>query len=68
MPLTADELALIERTGALAREVVAPQAARWEREHGCTVYDTTTTVIWQMLKMLGGPLPPAADWGRWLTT
>jgi alkylation response protein AidB-like acyl-CoA dehydrogenase len=32
MTLTADELALIDRTAALAREVVAPQAARWERE------------------------------------
>jgi len=32
MTLTADELALIDRTSALAREVVAPQAARWERE------------------------------------
>ncbi len=47
--------------------VSTERAARWEREHGCTVYDTTTTVVWKMLRLLGGPLPPAADWGRWLT-
>jgi len=32
MPLTADESLLIERTIALARDVVVPNAARWERE------------------------------------
>ena len=32
MPLTADEASLIGRATALAREVVAPNAARWERE------------------------------------
>ena len=32
MPLTADETGLIERAAALARDVVAPSAARWERE------------------------------------
>ncbi|HUP07823.1 MAG TPA: acyl-CoA dehydrogenase family protein, partial [Caldimonas sp.] len=32
MQLTADETRLIERTAALARDVVAPHAARWERE------------------------------------
>jgi len=32
MPLTTDESALIARAAALARELVSPQAARWERE------------------------------------
>ena len=32
MRLTPEEADLIERTTALAREVVAPNAARWERE------------------------------------
>jgi alkylation response protein AidB-like acyl-CoA dehydrogenase len=32
MPLTPAEADLVERTTALAREVVAPNAARWERE------------------------------------
>ena len=32
MPLTDAEIALIEQTAALARDTVAPQAARWERE------------------------------------
>jgi alkylation response protein AidB-like acyl-CoA dehydrogenase len=32
MRLTPDEADLVERTTALAREVVAPNAARWERE------------------------------------
>ena len=32
MPLTAEETALISRAATLAREVVSPQAARWEHE------------------------------------
>ena len=32
MPLTTDESALIARAAALARDLVSPQAARWERE------------------------------------
>ena len=32
MPLTPNEAALIERAATLARELVAPNAARWERE------------------------------------
>jgi alkylation response protein AidB-like acyl-CoA dehydrogenase len=32
VPLTSDEAELVERAAALARQVVAPNAARWERE------------------------------------
>jgi alkylation response protein AidB-like acyl-CoA dehydrogenase len=32
MPITPDEAGLIERSATLARELVAPNAARWERE------------------------------------
>ncbi|RZS54993.1 aspartate/glutamate racemase family protein [Sphaerotilus mobilis] len=67
--------ALVAEVAASRPDAVVPyctnlvstdRAAGWERRHGCTVYDTTTTVVWKMLKLLDGPLPPAADWGRWL--
>jgi maleate isomerase len=39
-------------------------AEEWERRHGIPVYDTTTTVVWKMLRMCGVDTRQIAGWGR----
>jgi maleate isomerase len=38
----------------------------WEREHGVPVFDTVTTVVWDMLKLTGVDTRRLPGWGRLL--
>jgi|TARA_B100000678_G_scaffold252726_1_gene228848 maleate isomerase len=42
----------------------AQMAARWESQHGIPVFDTTTTVIWKLLRMTGHDTKGITGWGR----
>lgn len=42
----------------------AQMAARWESEHGIPVFDTTTTVVWKLLRMTGHDTKDVTGWGR----
>ncbi|MDQ7990475.1 MAG: Asp/Glu/hydantoin racemase [Candidatus Dactylopiibacterium sp.] len=41
----------------------AQLAARWEARHGVPVYDTTTTVVWKMLRLCGFDTAVIEGWG-----
>lgn len=38
-------------------------AAQWEQQYGIPVYDTTSTVVWKMLRMCGFATPVIDGWG-----
>jgi maleate isomerase len=42
----------------------AHRAEHWERLHGVPVFDTVTTVVWDMLKTTGVDTRRLAGWGR----
>jgi len=44
----------------------AHRAEHWERLHGVPVFDTVTTVVWDMLKTTGVDTRRLAGWGRLL--
>ena len=44
----------------------AHRAEHWERLHGVPVFDTVTTVVWDMLKTAGVDTRRLAGWGRLL--
>ncbi|MBD1552124.1 aspartate/glutamate racemase family protein [Pseudomonas typographi] len=44
----------------------AHRAEHWERLHGVPVFDTVTTVVWDMLKITGVDARGLAGWGRLL--
>ncbi|KAL3460275.1 Asp/Glu/hydantoin racemase [Aspergillus heterothallicus] len=35
----------------------------WEKEHGVPVFDTVTTVVWEMLRYCGVDMSPLRNWG-----
>lgn len=41
--------------------------ADWEAAHGIPVYDTVSTVVWKMLRMLGYDTAQIQGWGRLFT-
>lgn len=44
----------------------AHRAESWERQHGVPVFDTVTTVLWDMLNMTGVDTRRLTGWGRLL--
>jgi maleate isomerase len=44
----------------------AHRAEPWERQHGVPVFDTVTTVLWDMLNMTGVDTRRLTGWGRLL--
>lgn len=44
----------------------AHRVAHWEREHGVPVFDTVTTVVWDMLRRLNVDTRRIDGWGRLL--
>ncbi|KAH7036233.1 putative Asp/Glu racemase [Macrophomina phaseolina] len=42
----------------------AQHAARWEKEHGVPVFDTVTTVVWDLLRLCGVNTKGVVGWGR----
>ena len=44
----------------------AHRAEHWERQHGVPVFDTVTTVVWDMLNMTGVDTRRLTGWGRLL--
>ncbi|GAB4057641.1 Asp/Glu/hydantoin racemase [Uliginosibacterium sediminicola] len=38
-------------------------AAQWEQQYGCAVYDTTSTVVWKMLRLCGFDTSAIVGWG-----
>jgi len=42
----------------------AHMAEQWEAEHGIPVYDTVSTVVWKMLRMLDYDTAQIKGWGR----
>ncbi len=44
----------------------AHRVAYWEAEHGVPVFDTVTTVVWDMLRRTGVDTRRITGWGRLL--
>ncbi|KAF7599887.1 MAG: Asp/Glu/hydantoin racemase [Candidatus Dactylopiibacterium carminicum] len=70
-----DEATLDAQVAQVARaapQVVVPYctnlysahfAQRWEKQYGCAVYDTTSTVVWKMLRACGVDTARIEGWG-----